>query len=184
MSLLEKAKQAAQKADNEQIRAKEAEISAAKYLQECLTKSSKAILEGLKEFHNAKTNKGTLKLVRNKQPTAGQHGNTLATLRLTHRPSEVEDLDLLYVDAVIESGTRDYADDCRNIPYTEAVVRIYVKNPPTDERFSYAPTCNGAVKALGLKTYFSLHITNWDEKEIPKKLEEVADWLVPLFRET
>jgi len=26
-------------------------------------------------------------------------------------------------------------------------------------------------------------VTHWNEKELPKKLEKVAEWLAPLFRE-
>lgn len=178
MSLVEKAKKKAQEADAEKKREAENDLASKKYLQDSLAKISKEVLAGLKEFHNVKTNQGTLKLIRKRttRPT-----KTIANLRLTNRPNKADDLDLLFVDAAIESGTRDYDDDCRNVPYTEAIVSIYVKNPPTDDRFSYAPTCNGAVKALGLTTYFGEFIHNWNDDEIPEKLEKVAEWLAPLF---
>lgn len=180
MSLLEKAKKAAKAADDQLAKDKANEISAAKYFKDSLEKISKDVLAGLKEFNNVKTPKGTLKLVKKRNP----NDKTIANLRLVKRPYDQEDLDLLFIDAAIESGVRDYADDARDIPYKEAVVSIYVKNPPTTDTFSYAPTCNGPVKALGLTTFFGEYIHNWNEKELPQSLEKVADWLVPLFRET
>lgn len=179
MSLLEKAKKTAQAADKQKQQEEENDQASRKYLRESLEKISKGVLAGMKEFHNAKTKQGTLKLIRKRV----ERGSTIATLRLTDRPNKFDDLDLLFIDAAIESGERDYSDDCRNIPYTEACVSIYVKNPPTDERFSYAPTCNGAVKALGLATYFGEYVRNWDDEELPKKLEKVAEWIAPLFSE-
>lgn len=179
MSLLDKAKKTAQAADEQKKREEESEIATRNFLYESLKNISKDVLAGLKEFHNAKTKHGTLKLIRKRV----ERGETIATLRLVDRPAGFEDLDLLFIDAAVVSGYRDYSDDCRNQPYTEAIVSIYVKNPPTDERYSYAPTCNGAVKALGLQTYFSEYIRNWDSKELPEKLEKVAEWISPLFRD-
>jgi hypothetical protein len=184
MSLLEKAKKTAKEFDDQKKKEKDNEEASRKYFKESLEKISKNVLNGLKEFHNVKTKKGTLKLIRKRttKPT-----NTIAWLRLVDRPGKQEDLDLLLIDAAIESGERDYADDCRNIPYTEAIVSIYVDNPPTDERFSYAPTYNGRVKGLGLTTFFSVNIRNWDSEEttgtVAEKLEEVAKWIAPLFSE-
>lgn len=179
MSLLDKAKKTAKAVDDQEKKAAENEIASRKYLSESLEKITKGVFAGLKEFHGVKTKRGTLKLVRKRV----ERGNTVGSLRLTDRPNEAESIDLLIIDAAIESGERDYADDCRNIPYTEAVVSIYVKNPPTDERFSYAPTCNYAVRSLGLTTYFGEYVRNWDDNDLPKKLEKVAEWLAPLFRE-
>lgn len=179
MSLLDKAKKAAQAADDQRKKEEANEIATKKFLQESLTKITKGVLDGLKEFHGTKTKRGTLKLIRKRV----ERGDNIATLRLTNRTDGGEDTDLLFIDAAIESGYRDYSDDCRNVPYTEAVVSIYVKNPPTDDRFSYAPTCNGAVRALGLQTYFGEYIRNWDDDSLPEKLEKVAEWIAPLFRE-
>lgn len=179
MSLLEKAKKVAQTVD-EQKKQKEAnEIATRNFLKESLNEIAKEVLAGLKEFHGAKTKQGTLKLIRKRV----ERGDTIATLRLVDRPGGFDDTDLLFIDAAVESGYRDYSDDCRNEPYTEAVVSIYVKNPPTDERFSYAPTRNGAVQALGLSTLFSEYIRNWDQDSLQEKLEKVAEWIAPLFSE-
>jgi hypothetical protein len=179
MSLLEKAKQSAKAADEQKKKEEANEIATKKFLQESLTKISKGVLDGLKEFHGAKTKRGTLKLIRKRV----ERGDTIATLRLTNRTDGGDDTDLLFIDAAVESGYRDYSDDCRNVPYIEAIVSIYVKNPPTDERYSYAPTCNGAVKGLGLSTYFAEFIRNWDQDSLPEKLGKVAEWIAPLFRE-
>lgn len=181
MSLLEKAKQTAKAVDDQKKKEAENEAASKKALAEALEKITKGVLAGLKEFHGVKTKHGTLKLIKKRV----ERGNTIATLRLTSRDAdhEIEDVDILHIDAAIESGERDYGEGCNNIPYTEAVVSIYVKNPPTDDRFSYAPTCNWAVKGLGLYTHFGEYIRNWDDEELPKKLEKVAEWLSPLFRE-
>jgi len=179
MSLLDKAKKTAKAVDDQERKAAENEAASRKYLKDSLEKMTKGVLAGLKEFHGVKTKHGTLKLIKKRV----ERGNNIATLRLSDRQNGYEDTDILFIDAAIESGYRDYSDDCRNEPYTEAVVSMYVKNPPTDERFSYAPTCNGAVKALGLATYFGEYVRNWDSEDLPKKLEKVAEWLAPLFRE-
>ncbi len=180
MSLLDKAKKLAKEADNQRKREEENEISARKFRQDSLESISKAVLLGMKEFHNAKTNKGTLKLVKKRTTVPTE---TIANLRLTNRPSG-EDIDLLFIDAAIVSGARSYGEGCEDIPYTEATVTIYVKNPPTDERFSYAPTRNWEVQSVGLTTYFHEYITHWNEDKLPEKLEKVAEWLAPLFQET
>jgi len=179
MSLLEKAKQTAKAIDDQKKKEEANEAATRKFLSESLEKISKDVLAGLKEFHGVKTKHGTLKLIKKRS----ERSTTIANLRLTDLPSGGESFDILHIDAAIVSGVRDYADDCRDVPYTEAIVSIYVKNPPTDERFSYAPTCNWAVKGLGLSTYFGEYIRNWDDKELPQKLEKVAEWLSPLFRE-
>lgn len=179
MSLLEKAKKTAKEVDDQKKREEDNEIATKKFLRESLKKISKGVLDGLKEFNGAKTKRGTLKLIRKRV----ERGTNIATLRLTDRTDGGDDTDLLFIDAAVESGYRDYSDDCRNEPYTEAIVSIYVKNPPTDERFSYAPTCNGAVRALGLQTHFSEYIRNWDDDTLQEKLEKVAEWISPLFSE-
>jgi hypothetical protein len=180
MSLLEKAKKLAKEADDQKKREADNEIAASKFRQESLESLSKAALAGLKELHNAKTNNGTLKLVK-KRP--GSTGITIANLRLTDRPNQLEDVELLFIDASIKSGSRSYGEGCEDIAYTEATVEIYVKNPPTSERFGYAQTKNWQVSSLGLATHFHEYVTHWNEKELPKKLEKVAEWLAPLFRE-
>ncbi len=179
MSLLEKAKASAKAADEQQKKDSANEVATQKFLRESLAKITKDVLNSLKEFHGVKTKKGTLKLIRKRV----ERGDTVATLRLTNRTDGGDDTDLLFIDAAVESGYRDYSDDCRNEPYIEAIVSIYVKNPPTDERYSYAPTCNGAVRGLGLETHFSQFIRNWDQDSLNEKLEKVADWIAPLFRE-
>lgn len=180
MSLLEKAKKIAKAADDEKKREAEREIAAKKFHQESLKEISKAVLAGMKEFHGAKTKQGTLSLIKKRTTVPSE---TIANLRLIDRPNGAESIDLLYIDAAIKSGTRSYADDCRDIPYTEATVSIYVKLPPTDERLSYAPTRNWQVQSVGLTSYFSEYVTHWNKDDLQKKLEKVAEWLVPLFRE-
>lgn len=181
MSLLEKAKKIAKEADDEKKREEEREVAAKKWRQESLEEISKAVLTGMKEFHNAKTKQGTLKLIKKRveRPT-----KTIANLRLTDRPNSAEPIDLLYIDAAIESGTRSLCEGYENEPYTEAAVTIYVKLPPTDERLSYAPTRNWQVQSVGLTSFFSEYVTHWNKDELPKKLEKVAEWLAPLFRES
>ena len=181
MSLLDKAKKLAKDADDQKQREAENEIAASQFRQESLESLSKATLQGLKELHNAKTPKGTLKLVKRR---ANDLGITIAKLRLTNRPDNAEDIDLLLINASIKSGRRSYGEGCEDIPYTEATVEIYVQNPPTSELYSYAATKNWQVAGLGLSTHFHESLTHWNEKELPQKLEKVAEWLAPLFRET
>lgn len=180
MSLLEKAKQAAQKADNDKKKAVEREVAAKNYHQESLAELSKLVLSSMKEFHNAETNKGTLKLSKKKN----SNDKTIATLKLVDRPDKAEDITLLFIDAAIESGTRSYCEGYENEPYTEAAVTVYVKLPPTTERYSYAPTRNWEVSSVGLESHFSEYVTMWNKDDLPKKLEKVAEWLAPLFQET
>lgn len=180
MSLLDKAKQSAKKADDEKKQKVEREIAAKNYDKESLATLTKLVLESVKELNNAKTNKGTLKLVKKRTTT----DKTIANLRLVNRPDKGEDIDLLYIDAAIESGTRSWGEGCENEPYTEAAVTVYVKQPPTSERYSYAPTRNWAVASVGLSSHFSEYITMWNKDDLPKKLEKVAEWLAPLFQET
>lgn len=180
MSLLEKAKKIAKEADDQKKREMENEIAAKKFHQESLAEISQTVLIGMKEFHNAKTKQGTLKLVK-KRTTAPT--KTIANLRLTGRPNGAEDIDLLFVDAAIISGTRSYAEGCEDIPYTEATISVYVKLPPTDDRLSYAPTRNWQVQSVGLNTHFSEYFNHWNKDKYTEKLEKIAEWLAPLFRE-
>jgi len=179
MSLLDKAKKTAKAVDDQKKKEVENEAASRKYLAESLEKITKGVLAGLKEFHGVKTKHGTLKLIKKRV----ERGKNVATLRLTDRSSGYEDTDILYIDAAIESGERDYSDDCRNIPYTEAVVSMYVKKTSADS-YPYGPThYNLAVRGLGLSDFFGEYVHNWDGDELPKKLEKVAEWLAPLFRE-
>lgn len=180
MSLLDKAKKVAKEADAEKKREVEREVSAKNYHQESLATLTKAVLTGMKDFHNAKTNKGTLKLAKKRTPS----DKTIAHLRLTERPNKAEDIDLLHIDAAIESGTRSYCEGYENEPYTEAAVTVYVKLPTPDVRMSYAPTKNWQVSSVGLSSFFSEYVTMWNKDDLAKKLEKVAEWLAPLFQET
>lgn len=180
MSLLDKAKKLAKEADAEKRREAEREVAAKNYHQESLETLIKAVLNGMKEFHNAETNKGTLKLVKKRL----NNDKTIAYLRLTDRPDKAEDIDLLYIDAAIESGTRSYCEGYENQPYTEAVVTVYVKLPPTSKLLEYAPTRNWQVGSVGLSSFFSEYVTMWNKDDLTKKLEKVAEWLAPLFQET
>lgn len=180
MSLLEKAKKLAKEADTEKKREVEREITAKNYHQESLAELSKLVLGYMKEFHNAETNKGTLKLSKKKN----SNSKTIATLRLVNRPAKAEDIDLLFIDAAIESGTRSLCEGYENEPYTEAAVTVYVKLPPTTDRYSYAPTRNWEVQSVGLTSFLSEYVTMWNKDDLTKKLEKVAEWLAPLFQET
>lgn len=181
MSLLDKAKKKAQEADDEKKKEAAREVAFHKALSDSLEKISKGVLAGLKEFNNVETKQGTLKLVKKKVAT----NKNIAVLKLTDRKSDYPDTDILYIDAAIESGYRDYSDDCRNEPYTEAIVSMYVKRTVSDSStWSYGPThYNPAVRGLGLSDSFGEYVRHWDADDLQKKLEKVAEWLAPLFRD-
>lgn len=179
MSLLDKAKKTAKEADDQKKKEAASEASFRKSLAESLEKISKGVLAGLREFNGVETKHGTLKLIKKRV----ERGPNIATLRLTNRKAGYDDIDILYIDAAIESGERDYSDDCRNVPYTEAIVSMYVKKTSSDS-WPYGPShYNLAVKGLGLSDFFGEYVHNWNDDELPKKLEKVAAWLAPLFRE-
>lgn len=117
-------------------------------------------MKGLKEFDGVETKEGTLRVTTSK---CGMHH---AAIRLIHKTYEE---DLLFIDSKIESGERDYSDDCRNIPYTEATVTIdrpFV-NP---ERNWNTQDTRGRCTVL---------ITN--ENGVEEGLKEVAEFLSKLF---
>lgn len=179
MSLVEKAKKKAEFDAKKKREEEDAEARSAAYLKNSLAKITRQVLAGLREFHGEKTKYGTIRLVRKQKKP---YNKNVAVLRLI-RPKE-GNVDLLQVDAAIESGTRDYSDDCRNIPYTEAVVSVYVKETVSrsDDRWGYGPfSPNPVVKGLGLKEWFSIYVHNWDDDKSKEKLEEVAEWIAPLF---
>lgn len=181
MSLVEKAKKKARDAALEKKRVEEAEAKSEAYLKSSLATITRRVLSGLREFHGVKTKAGTLRLVRKQKKP---YDKTVAVLRLL--PPKEKPIDLLYVEAAIERGTRDYSDDCRNIPYTEAVVKLFVKETNGRSRDDWAPYHpNPAIWGLGLgmKEYFSTYFYNWDDDKFKGKMDEVVEWISPLFGE-
>jgi len=180
MSLVEKAKKKAQEVSDQKKKEAEAEAKFAANLKTSLAKITRQVLSGLRELHGVKTKRGTLRLVRKQKKP---YDKNVAVLRLI-RPKDQGTVDLLYVDAAIESGYRDYSDDCRDVPYTEVVVSVYVKE--TNKRNQYdwgAYHPNPAVWGLGLKEFFSTHFYNWSDDKFKEKMDGVAEWISPLFSE-
>jgi hypothetical protein len=182
MSLVEKAKKKAQEVADQKKKEEEAEAKFSENLKTSLAKMTRQVLSGLRELHGVKTKKGTLRLVRKQKKP---YNTTVAVLRLI-RPKDQESIDLLYVDVAIESGTRDYSDDCRDVPYTESIVKVYVKETNSRSRDSYdwGPYHpNYGVWGLGLKEFFSTYFYSWDDDKFKTKMDEIAEWISPLFSE-
>lgn len=179
MSLVEKAKKKAVEAEKKKKAEEDAEAKSAAYLKTSLAKITRQVLSGLREFHGVKTKQGTLRLVRKQKKPFNK---TVAILRLI-RPKGQESVDLLHVDSAIESGTRDYSDDCRDIPYTESTCSFYVKETNTrNDPYDYGPRyANPAVRGVGLTDHFYESVHNWNDDDLQKKLEKVAEWLAPIF---
>lgn len=176
MSLVEKAKKKAKEEIEKKKKEADAEANFKDALQKSLTSITRQIMSGLREFHGVKTKHGTLRLVRKQKKP---YDKTVGVLRLI-RPKNQGTVDLLHITAGIESGTRDYSDDCRNEPYTESVVRIFVKETNRRNDFDWYYHPNPAVWGMGLRDQFGTYTTNWSDG--PKKaLDEVADWISPLF---
>ena len=182
MSLVQKAKKKAKEAADKKKQEEKAEADSTAHLKEILAKITRRVLSGLREFHGVKTKQGTLRLVRKQKKP---YDKTVAVLRLIPK-KDWAPTDLLYVESSIESGCRDYSDDCRNIPYTEAIVRVYVKetNSRSSNSFDYGPYHpNYAVWGLGLRDSFSTHFYSWDDEEFSERIDEIAEWISPLFDE-
>lgn len=180
MSLVEKAKKKARDAAIKKTKEAEAEAQSEAYLKASLATITRRVLGSLREFHGVKTKKGILRLVRKQKKP---YDKTVAVLRLI--PKKEAPIDLLYVEAAIERGTRDYSDDCRNVPYTESVVKVFVKETNGRSRdLDWAPYHpNPACWGLGLKEYFSTYFYNWDDDKFKSKMDEVVEWISPLFNE-
>jgi hypothetical protein len=172
MSLVERAKKKAR--DDAEAKEKEAKakIDFQNAIQEALTDLSKEVLGKLKEFHNVKCRFGTLKLEKKKDRIRPH-----SVLKLVRDTVKAEEIELLLIESRIESGTRDYSDDCRDVPYTEAVVNIFTQD--RDRLRSRQDRMYIPANEFGLQS-FSTYATNWNDR-VEKSLEEVADWLAPLF---
>jgi len=172
MSLVEKAKKKAREAEEAKAKEEKQKEETRKILDKTLGKLTKEVINGLKEFNGVKTKHGTLKFSRK------TNGKQVAILKLLGPDSRTVDVDLLYVDASIESGYRDYSDDYRNVPYTEASVRIHTKERRPNGNYDYYP--NYELNGLGLREYYG-SISHYDDERMKKLLEEVAEWMSPLF---
>lgn len=173
MSLVEKAKKKAREAEKAKEQEDKAKADTKAALNKSLTKLIKEVNAGLKEFNEVGVRGGTLKFVRRTK------GKQIATLKLVRpKSSAIMDVELLQIEASIESGYRDYADDCRNIPYIEASVRVSTPSPRADNYGNPYP--DYTLSGLGLHSYYG-SVRNWDEEEVKKLLDEVAEWLSPLF---
>lgn len=172
MSLVERAKNKAREDAIAKEKEAQAKIDFQNAMQKALAELSKDVMDKLKEFDGVKTRFGTLKLEKKRDRI-----RPLTILKLVRDNVKQEELDLLVIESRIESGTRDYADDCRDVPYTEAVVNIFTQDrDPLRSRHDrmYIPA-----NTFGLQSFFT-YATNWNDR-VQKSLEEVADWLAPLF---
>ena len=166
MSLLDRAKQKARTDQSAKEKEERLKKEQREFLDKALVKLSKDILTGLQEFHKVETRFGTLKLVRKKNI------NQIAVLKLAK--SNGPDLDLLYIKASVVSGFRDYSDDCRNEPFTEAQVTLSTEGREDALSYQYH-----RLEGVGLRSFHG-YVTNWNDN-VTKTLGEVADWLAPLF---
>lgn len=161
MSLLKIAKD---KAEADKKAKEDKEASQRKWrddLDKSLDEISSKVLKGLEEFHNVKTNKGTLKLVK-------KEVGPIATLNLSKKGSADEII--LMVNARIVSGTFDASDDCRNIPYTDpqVIISSQVTYGMYDDINSRNPKFNAYASKLD---------------SVDELLKEVAEYLSPFFSE-
>lgn len=180
MGLLDRAKKTANKNKTERDREQDRERLAAKERQSLLGRLRRAALAGMREFDGVpcKTRygngKGTLRLVTGKR---GQGFPDRVAILVLNRGKDVEPEDLLYVYAGIESGVFDGSDDCRNIPYTEARVKIATPNDSEPYRGAdHRRSCE-------IPAWFAKSATEEGdgERSVKVLLENVADYLSPLF---
>ena len=173
MSLLERAKQTAQAADEQ----KEKEVAAKKRLMdECNAARDKLLQDvvvGLKEFDNVECNAGVLKLIIGEEIAGTPYD---AILSLDRSKRSMSNVHVLYVTARVESGTADYSDDCRGVPYTEAVVRAYNGKEQKRHVNKHYMRSNDDRAGLCSFTDSVSGVGNVD-----RLLVRIADYLAPLF---
>jgi hypothetical protein len=170
MSLLERARQKALADQTAKEKAEQAERAQKESLNRNLATYSEKLLDGLHEFHGIETKHGTLFLQRK------VFQDQIAVLTLVKPGTHGANIDLLYIKASIVSGERDYSDDCRNMPFTEAQVSIcteHVKDMLKTRHTYHRLEC------VGLQG-FNETISHWND-DVSKTLGKVADWLAPLF---
>jgi hypothetical protein len=173
MSLVEKAKKKAREAEKAKEQEEKSKADTRDALNRSLAKLTKEVIAGLREFNDVAVKGGTLKFTRK------TNGKQIATLKLVRpKSSMIMDVELLQIEASVESGYRDYSDDCRNEPYTEASVRVSTPEPRHDNYGNPYP--NYGLNSAGLRSYYG-SVRNWDDEEVKKLLDEVAEWLSPLF---
>lgn len=166
ISLVAKIKEKAKKLDSDKEIKKNAEKSLYDDLNNQLTLLKVKTMEVLKPLNRAKSSRGTLKLITEPKDCWVGGEQYLAILELD-QGKHIHPVKLLFVKDWIASGTMDYSDDVRDIPYTKAYV-------------SFRNECimSGDKDRANLKF---LNEFASSEESLEKALEKLSDHLAPLF---
>jgi hypothetical protein len=119
MNLLEKTKAKAKEIADKKAEEKAAEVRQLSHLEAALRLLSDKTMEALETLDGVKCKGGKLRILTSQDAWFGGT-QYLAIIDLSK--SRNCNQHLVFVKARIETGTRDYSDDCRNEPYTEATI--------------------------------------------------------------
>jgi hypothetical protein len=172
MSLVEKAKQKAEKISQEADKVKSAEAQFHNSLQKEVNAMSKKAIKALREFDQVKVSDGTLKLITGqKAKNSGTfERDRVAVLKLKDDTGATVDTNVLFIDCGVRSGTFDASDDCRDIPYTDSFLSIY-SDEYRHSNISYSYKTRDFYESAR------------NVEDVDKVLDKVAEYLAPLFRD-
>jgi hypothetical protein len=163
-SLVDKAKAKAKEAAAKKEAEAKAEREGNASLHAALKPLAKQAMEAIDPLHGVKVKGGRLKVL------TGQDAwfcgtQYLAIIALDEGHKDHMPQYLVFVKAAIESGTADYSDDVRGVPWTSAMVS-----------FDSQPQCYAYKER---NRWFGASAT--DSEHLEKALDKLAEHLSPLF---